>query len=754
MERASFDTIVVGGGLAGICAAMAAARCGVKVALIHDRPLLGGNASGELRVGIAGADCSGSAIARYVRETGIIDELRIENLQRNPANSADVLSLVLREAVEAEPGLTLFMNTRVRAVNMASRDRIDSVEADQLTTEKRFLFHAQVFIDCTGDGFVGAAAGASFRVGREARARHGESLAPETADHKVLPSCVEFHLKDMGRPTPFRPPTWACRYESDDDLPFRSTAREAWEFGGMQGGFWWLSSGGDRSTTTGNEETYAELLPVVMGVWDHMKNHGDHGAENFALNWISPITGKRESRRLEGDHWLSENDVLNAPLFADRVAYGGWSIDLHPAEGVFSKDPPNLHIPLPRPYSIPLACLYSKNITNLLMAGRDASFTHVGLGSPRVIATCGAAGQAAGVAAGICVGQGCAPRDVRVHHAEQVQQTLLRQGASVLGCANRDPDDLARAARVTASSESALCVADTPDSGVACDHRLFQLFPLSGDRLDAVDVLIEAGQPCRLVAGLRRSADIWDFSSADDLAVTEAAATEAGQQWVRLPFGRQGLERGLYWLWIDAEPSRDVRWLGATDAPVGVVRGVWQPPEYCESALAPPYRTMRGAFIFRLSPASNPYEASNVTNGVARPGQWPNLWVSRAVGDRAEWLELSWPEAQPLGEVHLAFDGQFDSNVTWPPPLGVFGCEAIPSIVKHYDIRARHKGGWRTVADVRDNYRQRRIHAFERVVTDTIRISVHETNGVPEARVFEVRAYGTDTPSAPRRIQA
>ena len=326
----TYDVAVVGGGVAGICAAIAAARCGARTVLVHDRPLLGGNASGELRIHIAGADCSGSSIARYVRETGIIDELRLENLRRNPANSPDVLGLIFREAVQTENDLDLLMNTRVRAVNMVSRETIGSVEADQMTTEKHFLLHAAVFVDCTGDGFVGAEAGASFRMGREGRAEHDESLAPEVADTKTLPSCVEFYLKDMGRPTPSDPPAWAYRYESDDDLPFRSTDPDAWQFAGLYGGYWWLSAGGDKSTITDNEDTYEELLRVLMGIWDHMKNHGDHGAENFALDWISPIPGKRESRRLEGDHWLTQGDVLDARPFPDRVAYGGWPIDLHP----------------------------------------------------------------------------------------------------------------------------------------------------------------------------------------------------------------------------------------------------------------------------------------------------------------------------------------------------------------------------------------------------------------------------------------
>ncbi len=237
----TFDVVIVGGGIAGVCAAISAAKCNVRVALIHDRPLLGGNASGELRIHIAGADCSGNAIARFIRESGIIDEIRIENLYRNPANSADILSLILREFIWAEPNIKLFMNTRARNVRMLSSDKIESIEADQLTTEKTFSFKAKIFIDCTGDGFVAARAGAKFRIGREAKSEFNESLAPKQADDKTLPSCVEFYLKDMGRPVPFTPPNWAYKYKSEKELPFRGISRTHWQFGDLCGGFWWLA---------------------------------------------------------------------------------------------------------------------------------------------------------------------------------------------------------------------------------------------------------------------------------------------------------------------------------------------------------------------------------------------------------------------------------------------------------------------------------------------------------------------------------
>ncbi len=736
-----YDVVVVGGGIAGVCAAMSSARCGVKVALVHDRPLLGGNASGELKIHIAGADCSGNAIARFVRESGIIDEIRIENLHRNPANSQDILSVILREFIWAEPNITLFMNTHVRDVRMSASDKIESIEADQLTTEKTFVFKAKIFIDCTGDGFISDRAGAKFRIGREAKDEFNESLAPKQADSKTLPSCVEFYLQDMGKPTPFHPPSWAYKYKSDKELPFRDISRQSWQFGDFCGGFWWLSAGGDKSTIDDNEEIYEELLRVLMGIFDLMKNGGDYGADNFAIDWISPIPGKRESRRCQGDYWLTQNDVLEGKIFPDAVAYGGWPIDIHPPEGVFSKEPPNLAIPLARPYTIPLRCLYSVNIDNLMFAGRNASYTHIGLGSSRVMATCGFVGQAAGVAGALAVFKNKTPREIRESHIAEVQQTLMRQGVYIPYCKNDDKSDLAQIAKVSASSESPLNIRENEKEKIKFEYPLFQLFPVSDGKLKNVEIFIDAKRNSKFKASLRYAKDIWDFSSVDNITVADAIAQEDGKQWLTFGFDAKNLSRGFYWINVES-PDSDASWFISDEVIPGLVCGIGKPPESRIPELAPKYKTMRGTFIFRLSPTSYPFPPDNVINGVARCEQWTNFWRSKPIEKSSpEWLQLSWSTPQRIGEIHFAFDGQFDSNIIWPAPLGVFGCETLPTIVKQYEIQIKQEGQWKTIICETDNYKPMHIHKFETIETDNMRILIHKTNGVKEARIFEIRVY-------------
>jgi len=448
LEKRVYDCVVIGGGLAGISAAISSARLGCKVALVQDRPVLGGNSSSEVGVGISGADGGGN---RNARETGIIEELRIEDRYRNHLKLKlrngmvnSIWDIILWEWVKKEKNIDLYLNTRAIKANMESSIRIGSVFAEQTLSERRFQLEADIFIDASGDGAVACSAGAKFRIGRESRNEFGESRAPQIADKWTMGSSLLFRAKDMGHPVSFNPPFWAYDFPKDEDLPFRKHTP-------IQSGFWWIEYGGTLDTIKDNEKIRDELLRILFGVWDHIKNHGDHGAENFALDWVSSIPGKRESRRFIGDYILTQNDLEKHRLFPDRVAYGGWPIDLHPPQGIFAKEPP-CENSYPGLYSIPFRSLYSKNIENLMMAGRNISVTHVALGSTRVMATCAVEGQAVGTAAYLCKKYNTLPRGVYKNYINELQQLLLKNDCYIIGLKNEDENDLARKAKVTASS--------------------------------------------------------------------------------------------------------------------------------------------------------------------------------------------------------------------------------------------------------------------------------------------------------------
>ncbi len=470
-EHLSADVAVMGGGVAGVCAALAASRMGAQVVLVQDRPVLGGNASSEVRMHISGAEAliRGLKDGLDYRETGILETLKLEEAVRNPQRAAFMLDLVLWEAVNEDPNITLLLNTACESAETEEATlpppnelvrsgvqgigevgpvrRIVKATARQHSTETVYVIDAKYFIDATGDGRLGAVVGADFQYGRESRDTYGESFGAEVADGKVLGSSLLFTARRYDHPVPYIPPKWAKKY-TEEDLKLRS-------HGSLEYGFWWVEWGGQLNTIKDNEAIRDELLAVVMGIWDHIKNGGDHGADNWALDWIGVVPGKRESRRFLGDHVLVESDVLEAPLFADRVAFGGWPIDIHVPEGIGKLDErPNITKRVNQPYSIPLRTLYSRNIVNMFMAGRDISASHVAFSSTRVMGTCALLGQAAGTAAATAaVNELPAARTcVEPEWIECIQKRLVRDDAFLIDFDGRDPQDLAQSARVSASS--------------------------------------------------------------------------------------------------------------------------------------------------------------------------------------------------------------------------------------------------------------------------------------------------------------
>ena len=454
-KQLSCDVLVAGGGPAGVPAALAAARCGARVILCQDRSVLGGNASSEVRMHIVGADASGSRgeeLATECREGGIIEEIRLETSVRNPQRSASMLDLILYEKCRAEPNLTLLLNTAVDAATVEA-DRITRVSALRQSTEDRFDIDARIFIDCTGDGRLGLEAGAPYRQGRESQEEFGEPRAQVQADDKSLGSTLLFQARQHDRPVPFIPPPWVRAF-TEDDLRLRPHGTAGVDRG-LEYGYWWVEWGGTLDTVKDNEQIRDELLAIMLGVWDHIKNGGAHGADNWALDWFGFLPGKRESRRFIGQHILSETDLLASRPFDDAIAFGGWSLDTHPPEGVDAVN----EAPCDQPkseyiYDIPLRSCVSRDVANLMFAGRNISATHVGFSSTRVMATCAVIGQGAGTAAAWAAAHDRDAAELasctRALHA--IRQRLLRDDAFLIGVSNEDPDDLARAASVSASS--------------------------------------------------------------------------------------------------------------------------------------------------------------------------------------------------------------------------------------------------------------------------------------------------------------
>lgn len=453
-EKHKVDLCVVGGGIAGICAALSAARHGVKTALVQDRPVLGGNASSETRVHICGADIHNHK--KNQRETGIIEEIRLENLNRNHNKNYYIFDTILYEKVKNEKNINLFLNTTCLDAKLSGK-KIKSVICRQLTTEKNIEIEAKIFADCSGDAVLAPLSGAKFKVGREAQKEFNEAIAVKKANKQTMGMTCCFQAEDTGKPVKFTPPAWAHTFKSCKDLPYGDRDHRY-----IHMGYWWMEMGGNMDSIRDTEKIKDELLKAVYGMWDHLKNHCKYKkeAKNWDLTWIQFLPAKRESRRYVGDYIMNANDISAGTIFADSVAYGGWSMDDHNSGGMLSKayiKQPTIFHEVPPLYNIPYRILYSKNVENLMFAGRNVSVTHMALSSTRVMATNGVMGQAVGTAVSIAVKKSLSPRQVGQGYIKELQQKLMADDCYLPGF-KLDTPAVMKGLKITSSSKDCASV--------------------------------------------------------------------------------------------------------------------------------------------------------------------------------------------------------------------------------------------------------------------------------------------------------
>lgn len=470
-----YEVVVIGGGMSGVCAAIASARQGVKTALIQDRSVYGGNASSETRMHISGASCHWGK--KNAAETGILMELQLENKYLNDSYNYSIWDGVLWAKVKETENLDSYMNTTMDLVDSDGKE-VKSIECYQMTTEIRFKFTADVFVDATGNGTLGYFAGAEYFIGREDKSQFNEKDAPDEATGETMGNTLYYVARDTGQPVKFIKPSWAYtfdesyfkyRYHGDivvyhdaDDVvvlkpdeDYEDHSHQLVEKYDVQSGYWWIELGGDwDDIIKSSEEIRWELYKTIYGVWDHIKNGGDHGAENYELVWVGNVSGMRESRRLVGDYILTANDILSNKVFDDGVAFGGWPMDEHTAGGFAAKgEIPSKVRSFSGLYTIPYRSYCAKGFSNLMMAGRNISCSKLAMGSTRVMATCAIGGQAVGTAAAMAAKKACTPKELGAKHIIELQQELLKNDCYILGFKNVDKNDFARIADITASSE-------------------------------------------------------------------------------------------------------------------------------------------------------------------------------------------------------------------------------------------------------------------------------------------------------------
>ncbi|AWV99285.1 FAD-dependent oxidoreductase [Arcticibacterium luteifluviistationis] len=414
-DAGEFDFVIVGGGMAGTCAAISAARNGVKVALIQNRPLLGGNNSSEVRVHLGGR----INLEPYPALGNLVNEIGPDeggNAQpKNYYEDDKKLSAVLNE-----PNISLFLNHHANKVE-TENGIIKSVYATNIETGEKVIFKAPLFADCTGDGTIGILAGAEYMTGRESKAVYNEPTAPEVGDNLTMGASVQWFSEKKEHAVTFPEIKWGMEW---DEAKSEEITKGDWE--------WETGMGLDMTLDFEQIRDYGML--AVYSNWSYLKNKSVNKDKfkNESIRWVAYIAGKRESARLKGDYVLIEQDLTERRVYPDGTAPTSWTIDLHYPDPENSKLFPGAafksiakHIKI-YPYPIPFRCLYSTNVNNLMMAGRDISVSHVALGTVRLMRTGGMMGEVLGMAAAVCKKENTNPRGLYQKHFDQLEALMIK----------------------------------------------------------------------------------------------------------------------------------------------------------------------------------------------------------------------------------------------------------------------------------------------------------------------------------------
>lgn len=693
------DLVVTGGGMAGTCAAITAARAGIKVILVQDRPVLGGNASSEVRLWILGATSHMGNNNRWAREGGVIDEILVENLFRNKEGNPLILDTILLEKVTNEPNIVLLLNAGVYEIHKKEEGLISWLKAFCSQNSTEYKLSAPFFCDASGDGIISFLAGASFRMGAESKEEFGEQLAPQNGYGELLGHSIYFYSKRVDKPVKFVPPDYALK--DIKQIPRYKTLNP--QDDGCR--LWWIEYGGRNDTVHDTELIKWELWRVVYGVWHYIKNSGEfEDVDDLTLEWVGTVPGKRESRRFEGEYMLTQQDVINQASFDDAVAYGGWALDLHPADGVYSELPSCNQWHTKGVYQIPYRSYISKDIHNLFYAGRIISTTHVAFGSSRVMATCALGAQAVGMAAALCRQHDLLPHDLLIGGwMKKLQHELNRKGQAIPGIPMQETrGNLTGQASIAASSTCKLDAISFNGPWLPLDIGAGQLLPMKKGICYRFRVHARAKETTNLKAELRISSRKFNYTPDVTLETIETTVVP-GEQFIDIAFSTPVPDRQYGFVLFHRNPDIEIQQSNARYTGIVSVfngknkavsnNGSQQAPEYSgveNFEFWCPRRRPGGQNIaMEISPALELYRPDFLKNGFTRPYLGTNAWAADPA-DKEPAVTLQWERPQKISSVTLFFDTDFDH----PMESSLMGHpeDVVPFCVrKHkiYDERGR-----------------------------------------------------------------
>ncbi len=741
-KELNYDLVVVGGGMAGVCCAITAARQGIKVALIQDRPVLGGNASSEVRLWVLGATSHMGNNNRWSREGGVIDEILVENTYRNKEGNPVLFDMVLVDKVLAEKNITLYLNTVVYNIEKSSEKVISKVFAFNPQNQTEYVFSAPLFSDCSGDGIVSYMAGAAYRIGAEDKEEKLELFAPDKNEYgELLGHSIFFYMKDTGKPVTYVAPDFALK-NVEEAIP-KVMKPEYFSTGHHGCKYWWLEYGGRIDTIHDTEAIKYELWKVVYGIWDYIKNSGKYPeAANYTLEWVGVIPGKRESRRFKGYYMLTQQDVIEQRNHYDSVAYGGWSIDLHPADGVYSAKNGCNQWHSKGVYPIPYRSYVSYDIDNLFIGGRLICASHVAFGSSRVMCTSGHGGQAIGVAAALCLANNKKPADyIDPVEVKELQRALIATGQHIPQLKLNDYSGQFATAKKAVSSELQLTSIKPNGSYFRLDYPMAMLLPLDG-KVPGMTISVKGSEETVLDVQIRTSLKSFNFTP-DVVMFQKSYTVNQGEQNISIEFDEIEVEKGYYFICFMKNSAVE---LAESDE---LITGVMPVYNYQNPAVSnygsqrptedigvesfefwcPKRRPIGKNLALNFSPALTAFSSENLRNEVFRPVVGANAWVADK-SDAKPTLSLSWDEVTTIKKIRLFFDTDADhamENVQ----MGHYD-SAMPFCVKSFEI-VDDKGT--VVYQTSDNHQTVKDVIFEtplQVTSLSIRLD-HPSELVPAA---------------------
>lgn len=738
----SYDFVVCGAGLSGMVAAVSAARHGLKTALLNDRSVPGGNASSEIGVVIQGSSHHGLNYSVYAKETGLVDELRSKldyAVARCGYDVAAACDAVFLDFLYAEPNLTLYLNTVVTDVRTQD-GQITAVSAYRMRQDEKLEFLAPLYADCTGDAVVAYKAGADLSMGAEAKDEFREKSADAQPQTWTMGDTLYFEIEDVGHPVPFVRPAFAydvsaMDFMKDIDNPAKMRMLH------VSGRFWTLEYGGQVNTIRDNEHIHLELRKLVFGLWDYLKNSGRFPeAANFKIKRVYSIAGSRESRRVLGDYILTETDLDQGRHFPDSVLTGGWPMDLHAPKGIYDDLPASAFIPVTAAYDIPFRCLYSRTVTNLLLAGRDISTTHIALSSTRVMGTCGAMGQAIGTAAWLCRKKGLLPRALAQSAIAELQESLLLDDQFLIGRQERGNRALESRFTVIAGSPTRYENLPSQDKTLELTSCIALALPLRTQKLDSLCIKLQNRSDCpqilrvQLLQGMKPEA----YLPEKCVGEREYRVKAGFDGWLRLQLDAGRGADGKVYLAFLANPALRVYGseqmlpgavtsrLYLTKDEAGYDHNTCPLPAQCGFAGQDNLRKKFNLAFRCVQPEQDIFSAANLLNGFTRPYGHMNLWLSDDAGS----IELTAAQPQRVQRMELFFDNELEDDRRSVVP---------PALVRDYNVRYTTAEGTQKI-EIRDNFQRRNIIPIDDSVTK-IRIELLSTSGSARFAVYGIKLF-------------